>query len=106
MVALVDSLPGCAGRCLVWAKSDALVAAVKQLAPRLPVGYVVLNESAQVRGLGCPQAALRLAARRRRALAARGCGSRPWRLRHCCGVLWGRAGGQASPGGSRLQSCN
>ncbi len=48
VVDLLATLPACQGRCLVWAKSDALVAAVKQLAPLMPVGYVVLNETAQV----------------------------------------------------------
>ncbi|GAB4815609.1 hypothetical protein N2152v2_008065 [Parachlorella kessleri] len=53
VVDLVSGQAGCrGGRCLVWAKSDSLVAAVKELAPWLPVGYVVLNETAEARAAG------------------------------------------------------
>lgn len=57
VVDLVEATPLCRGKCLVWAKSDRVVAAVKALAPRTPVGVVVMNETEQAS-----------AVRRRRAL--------------------------------------
>ena len=47
---LVDRV-ACA-RCLVWAKSDAVVARAKAAAPELRVGYVVVNETAAHRAAG------------------------------------------------------
>ena len=39
-------------QCLVWAKSDAVVLGVKELAPKQHVGYVVMNETAAARAAG------------------------------------------------------
>ena len=67
VAALVARQPGCGpeggagvgkfgpGRCLVWAKSDALLRELADAAgPHLRLGYVVMNETAQVgyRGAG------------------------------------------------------
>lgn len=47
VVDLVEATPLSSGKCLVWAKSDRVVAAVKALAPSMPVGFVVMNETEQ-----------------------------------------------------------
>jgi glycerophosphoryl diester phosphodiesterase len=52
--AVVDALraAGCGPACMVWAKSDAVVATVKALAPSQRVGLVVTNDTAEARAAG------------------------------------------------------
>lgn len=50
---LVDRV-GCS-RCVVWGKSDAVVALIREASPELRLGYVVVNESAAQRSSGLDQ---------------------------------------------------